>query len=75
MTLILNYKEIKQKYEKFKSNLPDGEFAKNYEELKYVRALINAIKKENIMEKIDKYKEIEKNNLEKLKKLGYKNIK
>lgn len=75
MTTKLNYNELKHKYETFKENMPEDKFSKCYNELQYVKAIISAIKRENITEDLDKYMAIKKENLEELHAMGYKNIK
>lgn len=74
MTFAINYQELKNSYEKFKTSLPKDPFNRYAQELNYARNLTRAAKLEGLEEDVFQYQKIEQESLEKLQALGY-NIK
>lgn len=74
MTFAINYQELKNSYEKFKTSLPKDPFSRYAQELNYVRNLAHAAKLEGLEDDVFQYQQIEQESLEKLQSMGY-NIK
>ena len=72
MTSIANYEQLKKFYKNFQKNLPKDEFTRYYKEYSFAKSLIEFAKNQKLDKDVLEYEKVQKNAMEKLKKLGYK---
>lgn len=72
MTTFIPYDILKADYEQFKKTLESKKpFERYVEDLKFIRTLIQGAKIEGLDKDVFEYREIEKQDIEKLRDLGY----
>ncbi len=71
MTNILSYSEMQQMFEQFQKNLPQDSFTRYHREYTFTKSLIEFAKKQGLEDDVFQYQQIQKKDIEELKKLGY----